>query len=391
MRVVAVTRLWPNPVEPQSAAFNRQQFTALGKLCELEVLAPHAYLPGAGTLGVPAYHAGLARMPRHDEIGGIHTTYMRHYYVPRVDTLGVPLSLASLLPHRHLLASADVILASWAYPDACAVLLLAKALGKPCCVKVHGSDLNVEARNISSRSIMRRILPRANAIFSVSRPLCDLLQELGVQAERIHLVRNGVDKELFYPRERSDARHKLGLPVDRRLLLYVGNLKESKGLGDLMAAFDSVATDSPTLDLAILGGGEWGGRLRRLAAPYGERVKMLGEREHPVVAEWLGACDALVLPSWREGTPNAVLEAVASGRPVVATRVGGAPDVVTSHSGVLVAPHDAAALATAIADVIRRSWDADRIRDSGAGGWDEGAAVMHGVLERVHANAAQSS
>ena len=284
---------------------------------------------------------------------------------------------------RNSYRQEDVVLATWAYPDACASVLMARWLGKPCVVKVHGSDLNVFARLRGARAIIRRILPKAEGIISVSHALTTILRDHDVPAERVHFVPNGVDATLFQPRNKQAARAELGVPLDQRLALYVGRLEEPKGIGELMTAFDDLGAQGPAFALALLGKGPWEGRVRAWAAAHGDRVRVLGERPLTDVATWLAACDLLVLPSWREGTPNVVLEALASGRPVVATGVGGVPDVVRPAAGVIVPPRDAGRLATALAAVLARQWDPYAIAATGPGSWEDSAARVYQVLERA--------
>src|SRR6202021_1185169 len=112
------------------------------------------------------------------------------------------------VPHRALLAQADVLLGAWAYPDGCAVVLAARALGKPCVVKVHGSDLNEVAKLPAPRAVISRVLPKVDAMVAVSAPLADELEALGVPRSKIHLVPNGVDRAVFAPRDKRAARRK---------------------------------------------------------------------------------------------------------------------------------------------------------------------------------------
>jgi teichuronic acid biosynthesis glycosyltransferase TuaC len=101
----------------------------------------------------------------------------------------------------------------------------------------------------------------------------------------------------------------------------------------------------------------------------------------------MGARDVMTLPSWAEGTPNVVLEALASGRPVVATRVGGIPDLLQGRgAGVVVPPRDAETLAAALQEALERRWDEAAICARGPTSWRESAAGVASVLEGVHAS-----
>jgi len=110
----------------------------------------------------------------------------------------------------------------------------------------------------------------------------------------------------------------------------VGRLEASKGVLDLLQAFEKIAPRSPELRLAMVGDGSEMPRCREAQARWPDRIFLPGAQPLARVARWIAACDALTLPSWNEGTPNVIIEALASGRRVVATRVGGIPDLLDS-------------------------------------------------------------
>jgi glycosyltransferase involved in cell wall biosynthesis len=382
MRVLAITRIFPNAAEPQSAPFNRQQLAALGRRCPVEVIATLPWFPGVGLASRWSAAASLVRVPRREQIAGLPVAHPRALYLPRLPGAAAGLYAASLLP--DVLARrghVDVVLGTWAYPDGCAAVLLAGLLGVPAVVKLHGSDMNVIARLRGPRVQLRALLPRAARVVAVSRALAAEAEELGVAPDRIRLVRNGVDGERFHPADRAAARAELGLASGRRLALYVGHLKENKGVLDLAAAMAEVAE----ADLVVVGGGEAAGRLEAALAPLGARARLIGERPHEEVSRWMAAADVVVLPSWNEGTPNAVIEALACGRRVVATRVGGTPDLITSDLlGSLVAPKDPAALADALRRALATDYDPEAVaRAASASSWDDSAAKLHAVLEEA--------
>jgi len=383
MRAVVITKIFPSSLEPLSAPFNRQQLAALARRCELDVLVAVPHVPFARALSLPARAARLAALPARERVHGVDVTYVRQLYVPRVGLpAAVPLYLASLLPHVERLRAADVVLATWAYPDGCAGVLAARALGKPCVVKVHGTDVNVVLRRRAARAVAARVLPMADAVVAVSRPLATELVRLGVDPERVALVGNGVDGELFFPRDRAAARRALGVDDDARVVLFVGRVEPRKGFGELLDAFDAVRARVPRAVLVAIGDGVSleSSRARVARWPHGA-ARLLGARPQAEVAEWLGACDVLALPSWSEGMPNVVLEALASGRPVVATSVGGIPDALMHPSaGLVVPPRDAPALADALGAALARDWDPQAVRRCGPPSWDASAGGLYRVL-----------
>jgi teichuronic acid biosynthesis glycosyltransferase TuaC len=396
MRVAVVTKIFPSSLEPLSAPFNLRQIAELARLCDVEVLEAIPHLPLARVLRVPPRAARLAGLPPRERMHGVDVTYVRQFYVPRVGLpVAVPLYLASLLPHRATLRRADVVLATWAYPDGCAAVLAARAAGKPCVVKVHGSDVNVVLQTRAARAVAARVLPLADAVVAVSRPLADELVRLGVPRERVHLVMNGVDTAIFRPRDRAEAKARCGLAPEARVVLFVGRLEPKKGIHELLDAFERVRARLPRATLVMVGDGVSSSDVRARLAAWREgagdaAARVVGPQSPADVARWMAACDVLTLPSWAEGTPNVVLEALASGRPVVATRVGGIPDVLSDpRSGLVVPARDPAALEDALTRALQQPWDEATVRACGQacgiGSWTDSAARLAAVLVQARA------
>ncbi len=383
LRVLAITKIFPNAVEPLSAPFNRQQFAALATRCQLEVMGTIPWFPGAGLLGKWSSAGKLARVPRTETIEGISVRHPRTLFLPRLAhvTWG-PLYAASiapaLLPFRN---KVDVVLGSWAYPDGFAAVIAARLLGVPCVVKLHGSDINLIAKLPGPRRLLSWALPRAQQVVAVSRALADEAVLLGVPRDQISIVMNGVDAELFHPRDRAAARAELGLPAGP-IALYVGNLKVEKGVLDLAAAWERVARELPGATLVIVGGGPAAEALRSAVSALAASVRIVGPQTLPQIPTWMAACDLLVLPSHAEGTPNVVLEALASGRRVVATSVGGIPDLISRPElGELVPPSAPDSLAAAIVRALTTPYAPATVATLGArGGWDASAAALYEVL-----------
>ena len=216
----------------------------------------------------------------------------------------------------------------------------------------------------------------------MSGPLGKAASALGVAEGRIDIVPNGVDTVTFKPADRGAARKELGVAESARLVLYVGRVEREKGAVDVVQAFCRSTPELRGVELVMVGDGTAMSECRGLVAASGAKVVFRGARPHAEVPRWLAACDVLALPSWHEGMPNAVLEAIACGRRVVATRVGGIPDVITSDVlGELVPPRDPAALASALAraaHTIYRPLDvalAARVPD-----WRTSAGLLHRSL-----------
>lgn len=387
MRVLAVTQIFPNAAEPLSAPFNRQQLAALGQLCQLEVIAALPWFPGGQLIARWSPAGRRGRVPRREQIDGLAVTHPRALYLPRVRSLTGTLYLASVA--REVLrrrGDVDVVLGTWAYPDGCAAVVLGKLIGAPVVVKLHGSDLNVTARMAGPRAQLRALLPRADRVVAVSRPLAEEAIALGVAPERVRVVPNGVDRDRFAPGDRAAARAALGIAAARKIALYVGNLKEEKGVVDLARAWAALAGQRDDADLVVVGEGDARAALES-AAGGARGLRLVGAVPHEEVPRWMTAADVVVLPSWNEGTPNVVIEALASGRRVVATEVGGVPDLVSAPVlGELVPARQPDALAAALSRALDAPYDPEAVASAAASGsWSESAARLLAVLEEARA------
>ena len=182
LRVLAVTRIFPNRVEPLACPFQRKQLAALARLADVQVLGVVPWVPGASLLGDRARVGKLSRVPAEDTIDGLPVMHPRAPYVPLAGpwlaAVNGPLYLAGLVPHLAALRHRfDVVLGAWLFPDAWAAEKLARALGLPYAVKAHGTDVNVIARWPSVRALVQDTLRGAGVVIGVSRPMLGALEE----------------------------------------------------------------------------------------------------------------------------------------------------------------------------------------------------------------------
>jgi glycosyltransferase involved in cell wall biosynthesis len=231
-------------------------------------------------------------------------------------------------------------------------------------------------------------LRRADAVIAVSRPLVDRLVRAGVPRTRIHCVPNG-----FAPTEqmiaRSDARLKLGIRADAIVVAWVGRLSWEKGADVMLRA---IAECNPSWQLSIIGDGPERETLRAQAAALGITNRVTWHGLVPNAGSLLAAFDAYVLSSRTEGTPIALFEAMNAGVPVVATSVGGVPDVLGPAEGVLVPPEHPQMIAQALDEIAMRPSAAtqrsllarDKLAHSfGSASW---LAAVDAIYDRVRKN-----
>jgi glycosyltransferase involved in cell wall biosynthesis len=357
--VLVFTTVFPSDASPVHGVFVLERIRHLAQLASVVVVAP-----------VP-WHARVSPLRRARRIGRFAICHPRFVYVPRIfkvlDGLFLFLSALTTVARVRRRFDFDLIDAHFAFPDGFAAALLSWWFRRPFTITVRGTLIPLSAFRLRSMAA-DWALRRAARVIAVAEPLAARVRQGGVDPARIAVIRNGVDLEQFRPTDRTAARRRLGIG-DGRLVVSVGHLSRRKGFHHLIRAFDLLRGRHADIRCAIVGGGGVEGDehdpLRRLIAECRlERVVTLhGPRPHAEIASWLAAADLVVLASDYEGCPNVVEEALACGRPVVATRVGDVGRVVPPSAGVLLAlPVTPARLADAINEAFDRQWIESEIR-----------------------------
>ncbi|GFO57771.1 hypothetical protein GMST_00960 [Geomonas silvestris] len=382
-RILFISNLYPNPYRRGMAEFNRQQVLALSSHYDIAVVSPVPWTTTIAAIAPPPV-APLAAVGTGVEVH--HPTY---YYLPgMLRKLQGEAFLYSILPTVRRLAGQrpfDLVYASWLFPDAWAASRIAQRLRVPLFVKVHGSDVNRLAPScpVTSRSL--EAARRAQKVLCVSRALQERLATLGIDPAKMETVYNGVDSSLFFPVPSQTARLALGIEGARPLILYVGNLKVEKGIMDLLEAYRNILTTTNIVDtpqLAIIGSGPCEDKVKKFSLP-GAKVLFLGTQQLESIALWMNAASVLCLPSYNEGVPNVVLEAQACRTPVVATRVGGIPEIFRDDgSMILVDPGRVDQLTQALLKMIQAASE----RKAGpvpVGSWQDNAEKLVCLFEQA--------
>jgi len=284
---------------------------------------------------------------------------------------------------RSLVAAPpDLVLSYWAYPDADAAGRLAAQLGAPAAVVIGGSDILIQAAPGGQRKRVLRAILRHQMVFAVGEDLKGTLSDAGIPEARLRVLHRGVDRHHFHPGDRQESRRRLGIPADRKLVLWAGRMEPVKDLGTLVRAIETLPTDRRPL-LALVGAGREADRTTALARELQVDLLMPGQLGPEQLGEWYRAADLFALSSESEGTPNVLLEARASGLPIVTTDAGGAGSLGRRLGTPVVPVGDHAALGRAI-DTTLRDGDPQSMSDDIPSLASASAALSNDLMELLH-------
>ena len=389
VRILTFSTLFPSSVRPGHGIFvetRLRELVASGKV-ESRVIAPVPWFFSTN----PKFgeYARIARTPLREERNGLDVQHPRYFLPPKVGMNVAPLALATgALPAvKRLLNEGydfDVFDAHYYYPDGVAAALLGWYFKKPLTVTARGSDINLIASHSIPRRWMRWASSRAAASIGVSQALTQAMAQMEMPASRLLVMPNGVDLRRFRLQDQASVRAALGW-AERPTLLCVGNLLENKGHHIVVEALARL----PDFRMVIAGEGPERQALHDLASRTNvlARVQFLGRVDQDQLADCYSAADILVLPSSREGWPNVLLESMACGTPVVATAVGGIPEIVTSPNvGRLMAQRTAAHLVDAISDLWRHLPDRAAVQTRAQEcGWQSTTQAQIRLFQRIAA------
>jgi teichuronic acid biosynthesis glycosyltransferase TuaC len=380
MKILTFSTLFPNSEKPGHGIFvetRLRHLVASGQV-EARVVAPVPWFPSSN----PRFgqYAKQAKVPRHELRHGIAVSHPRYPVLPKIGMNVAPLLLAqSVKPAIARLIDEgydfDLIDAHYFYPDGVAAAMLARYFNKPLVITARGSDITLLPQYPLPRRMIRWAAKRADAVITVCNALRDEVVALGVDANRVTSLRNGVDLQLFRPTERVAG--------NQFTLLTVGHLVPVKAQELIIGALPLL----PGVRLVVAGDGPDRPMLEQLARSLdvAGRVQFLGAVPQAELRGHYGGADALVLASSREGWANVLLESMACGTPVVASRVYGTPEVVAApEAGVLMAERTPQGVADAV-NALRANYpDRSATRRYAEGfSWDDTTAGQISLFEEI--------
>jgi teichuronic acid biosynthesis glycosyltransferase TuaC len=388
MRILTFTSLFPNAADKTFGVFIYQRMAHVNRRPgnQVHVVAPVPYFPA--WLRSVRWGA-TARIPKVEQIGELTVYHPRYLLLPKVSMAihGILIFLGCyrLVRRLHKRIGFDLIDAHYVYPDGFAAVLMGRLLRVPVTVSARGTDINLFPAFRLVRPMIRWTVQNAAGSIGVCRALADEMIAVGAPPDRVTVIGNGVDLSRFQPVEQGEARRKLDIPTDARVIVAVGALVPRKGFQFLIPAVAAIAARHPELKTYIVGKGN-PAELQELCRKHQveDRVFLVGSRPNEELNLWYSAADLSCLVSSREGWPNVVLESLACGTPVVATGLWGVPEILVSPElGIMVA-QEIQSIAEGLDRALDRSWDREAIlRYARTRTWDVVAQEVEQYLAQI--------
>jgi len=370
MRIMVLSHMYPNNVNKSTGLFIHNQIKTLMKRgCNIEVISPIPFSPcflwfnnkwkRYGNIWTSSTYEGVPIIcPRYLRIP---TRYFWSF-----SCLTMFRAVSKITNNIIEYFKPDLIHAHNVTPDGYVALKMGNKYNLPVVCSLRGSDINNSPYyGMGTNVLTRRVISEADQIVSVSNGLKKRAEKIAKPKRDIQVVYNGCDSNIFkYDEEtRYEYRQKLKISKNDIVVIFVGDLSTSKGILELLEVFRRLKDKHLGLHLVLVGEGKMYAEIsRRITNESIDRLYLVGRQEHLQVRNWLCAADIFVLPTYAEGLPNAMLEAMACGLPAVATRVGGIPEVLEDgYNGILINEKDAESLQAGLEHLILNTEKRDQM------------------------------
>jgi len=346
-----ITSFFESPYHQNRAPYNEQLFYKLKSAFDIKIIRPIAWtdiISGSSKLEKKEYYKS-----QWNEIPILYPTY---YFLPKygLPYNGLMYYLSMLNAFKLSKSVPDIFYTTWAYPDAYATMILAKKVKRKYIVRVHGSDINDLAFRSVIQDKIKMVLENASAVISPSNALKEKMLQLDIPAEKIKVIYSGIDKEKFYSQDREQCEKQLSLNTGMMRILYIGNFKRAKGVMDLLKSTFLLKNDLKNFEVVFIGKGEDESDMKQYIAEnkLENCTRIVGPVDHHNLNPWINSSDCVCLPSYAEGMPNVLLEAIACETKIVATNVGGIPEIYQDDKDYFVEPGDTIALRNRLYQII---------------------------------------
>ena len=373
IKLLVITHSYPTKVNPAAGIFIKNQYDYLKKYCDIKIIFPYAYVPKFRKFN--PYHK-FSAVPFKEKIDGIEVYHPKYLFFPRAFILSEFLnvflffeSFFSYLSSKNLIHNLkkewdfDIIKVHGCVMESPTALKSKRKYKKPLLLMLHGEDITRFSKVSYLKILSKSVLRNSDAIICKSNFLKKEVLGMGVVNKDIYVIPSGYAVSRFKPKPTIKCRKILNLPTNKKIILFVGYLVKRKGVEYLIKAIKLVVKSNKNIMCYIVGNGVLEKELRSLTAKLNLNgfVFFVGAKKPEDVPLWMNACDILVLPSLNEGLPNVLSEAMACGKPVVATSVAGTPEIVDRDVGYLVKPKDVNNLAKKIVLTLDKKWKKENL------------------------------
>lgn len=259
----------------------------------------------------------------------------------------------------------DIIHSHYTWSSGYVCAKLKEKYNVPFVITGHGYDVyELPFKDKEWEKNIQYVFNSADRIITVSHSNLAFIKKLNVKTP-VTILPNGYSPENFYPMDIEQCRNKLKLPLNKKIMLAVGNLVGVKGHIYLVEAMHEVVKYRKDVLCIIIGGGAMEKKLKARISELklDNYMELTGSKLHHEIPYWINACDIFVLPSLNEGNPTVMFESLGCQKPFISTRVGGVPEIITSDDyGLLSEPADSKALAENILIALDKNWDKEKIK-----------------------------
>nr|WP_321399885.1 glycosyltransferase family 4 protein [uncultured Desulfobacter sp.] len=372
-KVLVFGSTFPSAVHPIHGIFvkERVKHVSMTSSIDVRVISPVPYFPPIKAFG---RWYSFSQIPKFELFDGLEITRPRYLLLPKIGGRIHSRSMAFFskpgIEKIRKTFEFDIIDSHFVYPDGVAAAICKKKYNCPLIITGRGEDILSFPNLPVIGDQIRWALQKADALVALSQEICDAMVSNGAPREKITIIPNGVDNQKFTPLARQASRKKLGLPMDKKIILSVGNRLERKGFHLLIKALPGIREQFPDAILVIVGGVARHGQdytsvIEQAIAQnhLEEHVVLAGAKPSGELVHWYSSADVFALMTSREGSPNVVMEALSCGIPVVATSIGGIPQILNDPAlGVLLDRRTVDDAQNGVIEALKTNWDRERIR-----------------------------
>lgn len=373
--LLVLSKNYPSTELPNSGTFVHERVKMLCKFYKVIVVAPVPYVPPIPLLKIFSKKwFSFRKIPKKHKLDDILILRPRYFIFPKSLFLSLQgysllFSLKKFLRREKICF--DVIISHFAFPEGFAGAKVSIERKIPHYLTIHGSDINIYFQKKIVANFIYVALNISEHIFTVSKKLKEVISKKTPFGYKTTVVNNGYDPSSFYPKNKQKCKKTLAIEEKKNLIIYVGSITAKKGIFNLLIAYKKLANKLPNTLLYLIGPGDIS-RYKKICDKY--KIKgttFVGVVEHKKIPLWLNSANVLVLPSFSEGFPTILAEAIGTGVPVVASDVGGVNEIVNSSNGVLINPYSIVSIYDGLLYSLNKKWDLKKIsRDSHYLSWE---------------------